>query len=105
MTKTPIIDPTKVEAVVDLLRQIIEKSGYFQDFYKKLNRQERVVVGSLVVAIESPWGELSFVSFLGDEGQVSILINRLSHIFSNRQPVDPASGDVSGGGKNDRLVN
>lgn len=78
-----------VEQVADIAVEISRLNEKFQELYKMLNQQERVLVGSVAVAVESPYAEVTQISFMGDESSVAGLIDRLTYIFRNRNQVPP----------------
>ena len=72
------------------LVEMVNKSNQFQEDYKKLNKQERVLVGSLVIGIESPYQEIFNASFMGEGANVANLLETLFTIFrTNPKEVPP----------------
>lgn len=81
------IDETKVKFVVDLIQEVINKNEEYQHFYKTLNKQERVIAGSVFLAAESPYAELTNITFMGEEFHVTSLIDRMILVYKNRNAV------------------
>jgi len=76
------IDERKLDDASKKLSTIIATAGEFNELYKQLNQQERALIGSLVISVESHWEVLDMNGFVGMDSTISHLINKVVSQFN-----------------------
>lgn len=79
------INEDKLNEASDILKQINTLAASFYDSYTKLNKQEKALVGGVVMAVGSNWIDLNQNVFIGNFEYTTHLLNRLATAYQEAQ--------------------
>ena len=83
MTK---INESNLKQAEEALKQISKSVKEYEMIWDSLSPQEKMVAGGVVVNINCPYGEFSFIGILAEPTMSSALINHL--IIRNNMPLE-----------------